>query len=153
MLIQEYAERIYTSSSLTDKLLKPARLEDDETPASAWKSFSLPARPKGLELTGDRERPRFLFPKLHELEDDTRRGHALHFFANHELLAIEMIAAAILRFGNKESLERENLLKDLCSVLVDEQKHFRIYCERMKDFGLCFGDLPVNDFFWKQMYV
>ena len=64
MLIQEYAERIYTSSSLDEKLLKPVRLEDPETPSKPWRTFNPPTRPAGLKLDGESERPRFQFPKL-----------------------------------------------------------------------------------------
>ncbi len=38
------------------------------------------------------------FPGLHELEQVEAHGRAMHFFANHELLALELMALVLLRF-------------------------------------------------------
>jgi uncharacterized ferritin-like protein (DUF455 family) len=75
---------------------------------------------------------------------------ALHFFANHELLAIEMMAAFLLYYPhNKENLK---LKKGVLSSLKDEQKHLRMYLKRMKELdGLELGGHPLNSFFWRQM--
>eukprot|EP00914_Ancora_sagittata_P028288 GHVO01055732.1.p2 GENE.GHVO01055732.1~~GHVO01055732.1.p2 ORF type:complete len:205 (-),score=15.62 GHVO01055732.1:1359-1973(-) len=75
---------------------------------------------------------------------------ALHFFANHELLAIEMMAAALLVLPT-ENKEDVIVKKSILTTIADEQKHFKLYQNRMNDFGLDFGDLPINDFFWRQM--
>ena len=33
--------------------------------------------------------------------------------------------------------------------MADEQKHLRLYCERMTELGIHLGDVPVIVFFWK----
>ena len=144
MLIQEFAERIYTSTSLDDKLLKPDSLEESEEGLRPWTAHGPPSRPKGLELHGKGARERFTFPKLHELEDDRRRGHALHFFANHELLALELMALMLLRFPDADRTFRKTLIH----TMRDEQRHLELYLSRMADLGVSFGEIPVNSFFY-----
>ena len=94
---------------------------------------------------------RFKFPKPGSLKNEKKRGIALHFFANHELLAIEMMAGAVLKFsrtvGQKEF---KKISIGILSAIKDEQKHFCLYKKRMKDLGVSFGDVPLNDFFWRQ---
>jgi len=90
------------------------------------------------------------FPKAHQLKDDHKKAQALHAFANHELLAIEMMAAAILLFA-KTHPEQHVLLKSIAGALKDEQKHFKLYVHRIEDLGHSFGDFPLNTFFWNYM--
>jgi len=90
------------------------------------------------------------FPKKKALKVESNRGLALHFFANHELLAIEMMAAALYCYPSKNE-EDIKFKKGILSALKDEQKHFKLYCERMNQLGVNFGDFPLNDFFWRQM--
>jgi uncharacterized ferritin-like protein (DUF455 family) len=116
-----------------------------------WENFSsyqipeLPGRNEKLKFS----EKRIKFPKNFSL--DEAKGKALHFFANHELLAIEMMAAALLFFPhqNEEDLK---LKKAIAKTLKEEQKHFTLYLNRMREFGIDFGDLPLNDFFWRQMF-
>jgi uncharacterized ferritin-like protein (DUF455 family) len=148
MLIREYAERIYTSSDVAEKLLAPDRLEDLPAHQDAkWVGLAPPGRPPGLALDRDLEKPRFTFPKLHELEDDTRRGHALHFFANHELLALELMALMLLRFPDADPVFR----KTLVNTMRDEQRHLQLYLTRMEELGVGFGEIGVNAFFFNHI--
>ncbi|HNC97213.1 MAG TPA: DUF455 family protein, partial [Myxococcota bacterium] len=39
--------------------------------------------------------------------------------------------------------------RGLAQTLQEEQLHFRLYLERMQLFGVSFGEVPVNDFFWR----
>jgi uncharacterized ferritin-like protein (DUF455 family) len=71
----------------------------------------------------------------------------LHCFANHELLATELMALALLRFPDAPRAFRQGLVQ----TLRDEQEHTRMYMERMARAGFAFGDLPVNGFFWKHV--
>jgi uncharacterized ferritin-like protein (DUF455 family) len=71
------------------------------------------------------------------------RARCLHAFANHELMALEMMAWALLAFPRADSSFR----KGLANILQDEQDHFRLYCRRLEGMGVKFGDLPVNDHF------
>ena len=75
---------------------------------------------------------------------------ALHSFANHELLAIEMMAAALLIYPHEKE-EQKRFKRGVLSALKDEQKHLGLYIARLNELGYEFGDFPLNDFFWRQM--
>jgi uncharacterized ferritin-like protein (DUF455 family) len=81
---------------------------------------------------------------------EEKRGLALHFFANHELLAIEMMAAALLIYPDTNK-ERIQFKKGLVKTIQDEQKHLKMYLARMNEFKIELGDFPLNDFFWRSM--
>ena len=65
-------------------------------------------------------------------------------------LAIEMMAAFLLKFPTKNEADKK-LKGGILNALFDEQKHLRLYIERMNELGIDFGDFPLNNFFWKQM--
>jgi len=73
------------------------------------------------------------------------RVRCLHAFANHELMALELMAWALLAFPDAEKSFR----KGLANILLDEQEHFRLYTEQLTKMGAQFGDLPINDHFWR----
>ena len=102
----------------------------------------MPARPPGLGLNEGGERPPF--PRLSQLDDPLARGRVLHFFANHELLAMELMAVALLRFTDAPSAWRLGLAR----ILLEEQDHMRLYLTRMDALGVRFGELGVSPFFW-----
>ena len=54
------------------------------------------------------------------------RGRLLHFFANHELLAMELMALTLLKFPFAE----KNFRLGLARTIVEEQKHLRMYVSR-----------------------
>lgn len=87
------------------------------------------------------------FPGKGALKDPQQRAKALHFFANHELLAIEMMAQALLLFPDLSMAQRRSLIK----TIEEEQKHFTLYLSRMQELGGHFGDYPLNQFFWSFM--
>ena len=84
-------------------------------------------------------------PSLHRLEDAAERGRWLHFFANHELLATELMALVLLRFPQAPAAFRRGVLQ----TLKDEQEHTRLYIDRMRDCGIQFGQFPVSGYFWR----
>jgi uncharacterized ferritin-like protein (DUF455 family) len=90
---------------------------------------------------------RVVLPPERELHREEPRAVLLHLFANHELLATELMALAILRFPDAPRAFRNALLQ----TLKEEQIHTRLYMERMARCGLRFGDLPVNGFFWRHV--
>jgi len=98
-----------------------------------------------------RKNPKKLkFPSLDKLVDNEFKAIALHFFANHELQAINMMCAILLKVPhNTPSLIR--FKRGIYKSLIDEQKHFNLYLKRMKDWGLDFGHYQQSDFFWRQM--
>ena len=81
------------------------------------------------------------------LEGQRARGALLHYFANHELLAMELMALALLRFPQAPSRFRQELALNL----REERNHLCMYLKRMQSLGIEFGDLPVNDFFWRHL--
>lgn len=126
-----------------------AKLLDVSCQWNDWKTFDLPVLPgrSGKISFSDKQ---LKFPKATRLNETDKKAIALHSFANHELLAIEMMAAAILLFPHKNE-EDLRFKKGIHTALKDEQKHFKLYVERLNQLGYAFGDFPLNDFFWKQM--
>ena len=102
-----------------------------------------PARPERLKFCTDKRR-RHVFPKRKELRLAEGRARAMHFFANHELLAIEALVRGLLLFPELSSEAR----RDALETLADEQRHLSLYLDRMAELGLEFGALPVNDYIW-----
>ena len=90
------------------------------------------------------------FPSANKLMTDEGKAMALHFFANHELQAINMMCAALLIFPHNSN-ELIRFKRGLYKSIIDEQKHFSLYIKRMKDYGLNFGEFSQSDFFWRQM--
>ncbi len=88
------------------------------------------------------------FPKKSELlRDERARGRLLHFFANHELLAIETMAYVLLRFPDAP----EAFKKGVFGILQEEQRHLRSYLGRMEECGVPFGAVPLNHYFWSHL--
>ncbi|MDH5414705.1 MAG: ferritin-like domain-containing protein [Flavobacteriaceae bacterium] len=143
MNLNQYCEQILLGGSLEDKLLSIGDINfTNESPFLVPK---LPGRSDNLKFSTKQVR----FPRgnFHERE---KLALALHSFANHELLAIEMMACALLLYPhNTDELKRFKL--GVIKSLKDEQKHFKLYVDRLNELGYDFGDFPLNDFFWNQM--
>ena len=131
-------------SSLEDKFLSPVDLHDDGLPFSG-PIPDLPGRPPSL--TFSRGGPSSELTRLKKLDGDRERGELLHLFANHELLAIELMALCLLRFHDAPPSFRRQVL----STLADEQRHAKAYLERMKSCGVELGERPVNGTFWNHL--
>jgi uncharacterized ferritin-like protein (DUF455 family) len=139
----EYAQTILMGGSLQDKFLETS-LEWNE-----YQNFELPQTPgRSGKLVFSESR--FKFPRAIHLNKNDQKAMALHSFANHELLAIEMMAAAILIYPHQNE-EDVRFKKGIVTALKDEQKHLQLYIGRINELGYEFGDFPLNDFFWKQM--
>ena len=143
MELREFAERVLFSSSLEEKLQAPGFITDEQ-PGSALATPAAPGRPRGLifKPTGT---SRGEFPGTRHLEKADERGRLLHFFANHELLATELMALVLLKFPDAPAAFRKGVLE----TLKDEQEHTRLYMERMKSCGIEFGAIPVSGYFWR----
>ncbi len=145
MEMREWASRIFCADCLEEKLLAPPdglKALTDHQPGSpvAWRR---PPRPAHLQIAPKNQRKKF--PHALSMAQAESRIRCLHVFANHELMALEMMAWALLAFPQAEPSFRRGLAK----ILLDEQRHFRLYAERLAAMGLQFGDLPVNDHFWR----
>ncbi len=143
MELREFAERVLFSTSLEEKLQSPDVITDEQ-PGSAIVTPAAPGRPRELNFkpTGT---ARGEFPGTRHLERADERGRLLHFFANHELLATELMALVLLKFPDAPAAFR----KGVYETLKDEQEHTRLYMERMKSCGIEFGTIPVSGYFWR----
>lgn len=143
MEISEFATQLLFGKTWEDKLVFPSLFEDTCT-KPLIKVPTLPGRPDSLKFAAAGTRVRF--PSIQQLEkDDWARGAVFHFFANHELLAIELMALVLLKFPNANSEFRKSMIH----TIKEEQEHLLLYVERMQEFGIHFGEIPVNDFFWR----
>lgn len=141
MELREFAERVLRGATLGDKLVDPGELTD-RTPGRAA-ALERPARPPELAFTGGHRREGV--PGRAALEDERVRGELLHRFANHELLALEIMASTLLRFPDAPAAFRLGLAR----TMVEEQRHLAGYLARMAALGVAPGAVPVNDFFWR----
>jgi uncharacterized ferritin-like protein (DUF455 family) len=145
MELREFANRILFGTTLEEKLLRPLEMTDED-PGRPIIAPPVPGRPAELKfkLTGA---ARDSFPGTHRLEQERERGKLLHFFANHELLAVELMALVLLRFPDAPAAFRKGVMQ----TLKDEQEHTRLYLQRMKECGIHFGELPVSGYFWRSV--
>lgn len=139
----EYAKTILLGGNLEDKYFS-ADIE-----WSTYVPFDLPERPGRSNAMAFSDK-QIKFPKAPNLNQKQNTAIALHSFANHELLAIEMMAAALLIYPHSSD-DDIRFKKGIVSALKDEQKHLGLYISRLNELGYKFGDFPLNDFFWKQM--
>jgi uncharacterized ferritin-like protein (DUF455 family) len=140
--IREFAESILFSATLEEKLRSPGDLTD-LAPAGNFRTPKAPTRPDELRFAP--HGTKYDFPTVRALESEPARGRLLHFFANHELLATELMALALLKFPKAPKPFRAGLLR----TLLDEQTHTKMYLGRLRQLGVSFGEFPVNGFFWR----
>lgn len=139
MDVVSFARQVLLGGQFEDKLLPISSVDLFKTPSSC-DEILVPGRPTRLEFS----EKRVPFPKHNSFHEKQTRAKALHFFANHELLAIEIMALVLYRFPMEEKIQ-----KAILKTMADEQKHLMLYIRRMQALGMEFGDLPLNDFFWK----
>jgi uncharacterized ferritin-like protein (DUF455 family) len=143
MELHDLARQILFATTLEGKLRCP-EIVTDEQPGSPIVAPSAPGRPQELCFKSQVSDPAD-FPGVHHLEQERERGRLLHFFANHELLATELMALVLLRFPEAPAAFRRGVLQ----TLREEQEHTRLYLARMKECGIQFGELPVSGYFWR----
>ena len=144
MELREYAEGLLYGASLQHKLERPGALTD-ERPGIAVEAPEQPGRSRRTAFEADRRARQS--PNLKRLEQASSRAALLHHFANHELLAIELMALCLLRFPEAPPAFRQSLI----ASIEEEQRHFQLYQKQLRRLGVDFGDLPVNDFFWRHL--
>ncbi len=140
MELREFAEQVLHGGTLGEKLVAPGTLFDDARGAAA--PLREPSRPPALRFsTGDRDP----LPAPAAVADPHAAGRLLHRFANHELLALEIMASTLLRFPDAPAGFRLGLGR----TMIEEQRHLAAYLRRMGELGVELGEVPVNDFFWR----
>lgn len=141
MELNEWAKLVLFEPDLQVKMQDPGQLHDDIN-----NDF------KGLDFLPHRS-PDIAFRKddSANIEKDFHnpeyRALLLHTFANHELLALEALALAILKFPDAPPLFR----KGLAATMRDEQRHFKMYEKRLDALGVKFGEYPLNSFIWRTL--
>ncbi|MDF1710890.1 MAG: DUF455 family protein [Akkermansiaceae bacterium] len=144
--VSEFAERVLMSTSLEDKLTHaPASLTLDPPRRGGFTAPALPGRPDHLKPRANHGKSPF--PSADQIHDEEQRGILLHFFANHELLAVELMALALLKFPDAPDSFRKGVLR----TLREEQNHTRWYLERMGECGLKFGDYHLSPMIWSHI--
>ena len=119
MNVFKYCEKIIYSKSLEEKLLSPSIVTCFEYQKTK-EIPKRPYRPEGFSFTESKAK----FPKPGSLKENKNKIVALQFFANHELLAIEMMASAIILFCKTVNPEEfKTISKGILSTIKDEQKH------------------------------
>ncbi len=146
MNVHEFAETILFGTTLESKLMSPVSLSDEGKTGQSFVSPSLPGRPPEVAFVcaGEGRKRESAFPSRKEMEAEEGRGRVMHFFANHELLALELMALVLLRFPDASPEFRRLIV----ATMGDEQRHLTFYLERMAQLGVGFGDMPVGRFFW-----
>lgn len=143
MRMREAAERVLFGRTLDEKLwLAPLEI-DDSDPGPAIATPGAPERP--VELRVGSKGVRAEFPGTNRLDDERERGRMMHFLANHELLAAELMALVLLKFPDAPAEYRAGVYE----AMREEQMHTLMYLRRMKECGIHFGELPLNDYFWR----
>ncbi|MEN0062578.1 MAG: DUF455 family protein [Myxococcota bacterium] len=142
--VAHYAEQILHATTLSAKLAGPTEtLVDRQTPPRSLPDH--PGRPEGLSLGRG---PRPSLPSPRDRLNDTQRAVVLHAMANHELLAVELFALALLRFPDAP----RGLRRSWLATLRDEQRHVSHYVSRLEDLGVQFGEYAVSAFFWDALH-
>lgn len=145
MNVATFAENLLFADTLAGKMAPPAKgwqaLDDERRGAPRF--YEGPGRPANLEIATREERLKFPHPS--NFGDPQMAIRALHAFANHELMALELMAWALLAFPEAPAAFRAGLIR----LIADEQRHLRYYVDRIAAKGAEFGDLPVNDHFWR----
>lgn len=138
--VREVCLRILQEGELDAKLAPPPPelgFEDRSGPVA----LGAPARAPGLELVAGAGR----LPRPAELDSADARARCLARFAHHELMAVELLAWALLRWPDAP----EALRRGLVGVLAQEQDHCRRYLERLRRHGSRLEEHPCSDYFWK----
>ena len=143
--IRYFAKTILYGHELFEEKLIEGKNFTDNTPGYEISAPQSPGRHRALSFENWHKEKKISLPRHYDLEEPYNRAILLHFFANHELLALELMALMLLKFPNAPKAFRFALVK----TMQEEQSHLKMYLERMKNLGLSFGDIPVNDYFWR----
>jgi uncharacterized ferritin-like protein (DUF455 family) len=141
--VRDFCLRILDAGDLATKLVPPAPRLDDRAPGPALVR-AWPAREVGLAMASGAGP----LPRPGTLGDPAARARCLARFAHHELMAAELFAWALLRWPELPRGLRRGLLR----ALADEQRHCRLYLDRLAANGATLADFaPHSSYFWKHV--
>jgi uncharacterized ferritin-like protein (DUF455 family) len=142
--LREFCRQILESGSLEVKLARPVAPSGEallDEPAGPPLCIERPARDRELEMHAGVEP----LPRPRELAGRAARARCLARFANHELMAVEFFAWALLRWPDLPG----ELRRGFVAVLAEEQLHCRLYLDRLHALGSALSDHRLSDYFWK----
>lgn len=146
--VRDFCLQILECGDLSTKLSAPLDDQGRSLPDPRSNSpvfIDRPARDAGLRMKGETDR----LPRPGQLGDTEHRKRCLSRFAHHELMAVELFAWALLRWPSLP----EPLRRGMLSALVDEQRHCRLYLERLEAHGGRFETDDHSGYFWRQVPV
>ena len=138
--VRDFSLRVLRRGDLKTKL-SPAPPGLDDTQPGAALRIEHPARDAGLEMNSGGDR----LPRPGELRRASARADCLARFAHHELMAVELFAWALLRWPELPTGLRQGFIQ----ALSDEQRHCRLYLDRLDALGSTFLGRTHSDYFWK----
>jgi uncharacterized ferritin-like protein (DUF455 family) len=146
LTLSAFCRRVLESGNLEAKLAPPVGSSGEallDQPAGPALCFDRPARDPDLEMHSGVEP----LPRPGELASREARAHCLARFANHELMAVELFAWALLRWPDLPS----ELRRGWVAVLAEEQLHCRLYLGRLDALGSALSNHRLSDYFWKHV--
>jgi uncharacterized ferritin-like protein (DUF455 family) len=144
LTVRAFCRRVFESGNLAAKLAPPIGSPGEallDQPAGPALYLDRPARDPGLEMHSGVEP----LPRPGDLVSREARASCLARFANHELMAVELFAWALLRWPDLPS----ELRRGFVAVLAEEQLHCRLYLDRLHALGSALSDHRLSDYFWK----
>jgi uncharacterized ferritin-like protein (DUF455 family) len=130
------AEKVRATADLR-RLWLQGRMElDESTPVIPLPEPGRPPRPL---LVAPREVPR------RGLGSEAGRAALVHAVAHIEFNAINLALDAVYRFRGLPRAYYDDWLR----VADEEARHFTLLSERLRNFGMCYGDLPAHNGLWE----
>lgn len=146
MTLRQFCSGILGSGDLESKLSPPHQQDgrplDDSVPGHPL-YISHPVRNSEIAMGSGLPN----LPKVAALQQPEARIKCLARFAHHELMAVELFAWALLRWPELPT----ELRREFTRVLSDEQRHCRMYIDRLTELGGTFFDPPYSNYFWKHI--
>ncbi len=141
--LTELAIAILAADTLEGKLapIVPGTRDDRRGPP---RRIEAPDRPDALRAVAARAAR---VPPVQGMYDPHQRARILHALANHELQAVELFAWALVAFPDAPGRFR----RGLAAILGEEQRHMRLYMDRLGALGHRMGDFPVTAHFWNHL--
>jgi uncharacterized ferritin-like protein (DUF455 family) len=144
--LREFCLRLLERGDLASKLAPPHRADGaplcDDAPGPAI-DIERPARDPQLAMGPGAG----ALPRPGELQSPRARAACLARFAHHELMAAELFAWALLRWPALPA----PLRRAFAGALADEQRHCRLYLERLEAHGSNLAEHALSDYFWQHV--